>query len=122
MVSEDSREPFSLKLIFGILLSCALISNSGSLFYVTFKLKLNEHLLKILKLHLIIVIVCIVLSNIGYVILYFTGIRNLYTCSLYMLPIGAGAVSSYLFPAAIAAVRYVRIQASIQLEFNVNIC
>ncbi len=104
-MAVDSKEPMLFKAFLALFLVCALVTNIGSLVYVKLKLKLNEHLLKILKLHLVIVVGSILASSIGFILAYIDGNRNLYTCSLYMLPIGAGFVSSYLFPAAIAVVR-----------------
>ncbi len=95
----------ALIVIQGALFVFTLGTNLASLAYVNVKLKLNAHLLHVLKLHLYVVVVGILGTIVGYSLVDIFGVYHLYTCSLYFLPGFAVFVSSYLFPTAIAVLR-----------------
>ncbi len=74
--------------------------------FVQFGLKINQYIQVILSLDTIVNMALLTMSWTGYINVHVLDKRTLISCSLYLLPILAAYIASFLFPAATAVIRY----------------
>ena len=80
----EIEEPLIYVLTVGFGLTLGLINNTLSLLYIKYKLKINEHIGRILTISALHYMFLLSLTLLGFCLVQF-GIRNLYTCSLFVL-------------------------------------
>ncbi len=93
-------------LIHGLLTYCALFSNVVCFAFIKWKLEINPYVKTILTLDVQSKLFLLTIAAAGHFRAFIMGHRDLYSCSLAILPNAIATVGSYVFPAAMSVIRY----------------
>ena len=100
----EDHWPFTLSK--AILLPSTLVTNSVSLLYILFKLKINSRVSKILIMDTVCKLVLTLTASVGFFTAYITGLRTFEICTIFLSAMRLSFLTSMTFPSVTSVIRY----------------